>query len=124
MAVTPELKPSLEANKAIESAYKTLLADITDLRGKVLSRTRVNPEILATYQKLFANFFRFSGDIGKRFFHGDWEWAAGLIGQHAMKEGENAMRDKNLLLAAPAIDLAGLAFDLANNKLIKFSKEE
>lgn len=119
-----ELTDSPEINSICKSAFHILVDELTDLRARLEAEKKDHPSVLAAYQKLFGDLFRLSGEIGDRFYSGDWEMGAGLIGQHAMQAGEKAIKERDPKSASHSLDLALLAFDLASHKLVKFTKEE
>lgn len=117
----PSAEGRLPSSEAISTAYETLVEDVRNVR----QFTELSPDgsdLLGAYKKLFEDFFQLSGELGKKFYSGDWRWAATSIGIHATTEGEKYLRQGNQEAAALAADVALLALDFSQNKLITFTE--
>ncbi|MBI2330333.1 FHA domain-containing protein [Candidatus Daviesbacteria bacterium] len=116
-------EPFLEkspSNEAISAAYETLVKDVSNLR-QFKELTPESLDLLEGYKKLFADLFQLSGELGRKFYSGDWRLAASFIGAWATAEGEKHLNRGDQEAAAPAADLALLALDFSQNKLITFT---
>lgn len=119
---TVEISLPTPEREAVAAAYQILLEDIGSLRRNMEEHGANHPNVLTAHRILFTDLFTQVERLGARFFNGDWNLAAGLIGKMAMDEAQKLLDSQKGREAEPAADLSMLAFDLINGRLVRFTK--
>lgn len=117
-----ERTPLSPEDEGILNAYQQLLGGVRNLRTIAADRNPEHPDVLKAYSKLFTDMFDLSGELGDKFYSGDWTTAAAKIGKMAMDEGQKLLNFGKNKEAAPVADLAMLTMDFATGKLMRFSQ--